>query len=401
MLFIWRLYADAFRGLPADVWRLSAGLLVNRAGTMVLPFLSLYLIRELEFETAAASAVLLVFGLGSVAGSYLGGELSGRWGALRVQLLSLGLSGAGFLWLTQVRSFLPLAVGVFVVGAVNDAFRPGGLSAVVEASPTAARTRSWGLLRLAANAGMAIGPAAGGLLAGFDYRLIFVGEAFTCWLAAIWLWRTLSGREIRVPEARAAAAGKKGPPPWKDGPFLALLGLVFLSVLVLFQAFFTLPLYLTTDYGFNEWQVGLTFAFNALLIILFEMLLIRWLEHRDHALILGFGMFLMCAGFGLLPWGRGVAFVLFAVSVWTVGEMLIFPFSNDLVAHRAAAGRTGQAMGMYTATFSVSMVLAPAIGLPMLEHVGGEVFWTAAGLIGLPTWILMSLLARSLRKPLP
>ena len=78
----------------------------------------------------------------------------------------------------------------------------------------------------------------------------------------------------------------------------------------------------------------------------------------------------------------------------------MFPFSNDLVAHRAAAGRTGQAMGMYTATFSVSMVLAPAIGLPMLERFGGEVFWTVAGLIGLPAWILMSWLARSLREPL-
>ena len=121
-----------------------------------------------------------------------------------------------------------------------------------------------------------------------------------------------------MPEARAEAAGKKGLAPWKDGPFLALLGLTFLTVLVLFQAFFTLPLYLTTDYGFNEQQVGFTFAFNALLIILFEMVLIKRLEHLDHALILGFGMFLLCGGFGLLPWGRGMGFALLAVTVWTL-----------------------------------------------------------------------------------
>ena len=396
---IWHLYAEAFRGLPADVWRLSAGLLINRAGTMVMPFLSLYLVRDLGYETAAASVVLLAFGLGSVVGSYLGGDLSVRLGTLRVQVASLVLAGICFMVVIQLQAVVLMVVAIFVAGAINDAYRPACMAAIAEASSAEVRTRAMGLMRLAANSGIAIGPAVGGLLAEIDYRLIFIGEAATCWIAALWLWRTLGGREIRVAEARVESAAVAGPTPWKDGPLLALMGLTFLAALVLYQAFYSLPLFLTSDYGLSERQVGLTFALNGGLIMVFEMVLIKWLERRDPAQVVGCGMFLMCAGFGLLPFGQGMGYAAFAVTIWTVGEMLALPFSNVLVAHRAAPGRTAQAMGMYSAIFSAAMVLAPAIGLPVLDRFGGDALWAACGVVSLPIWILMSMLARSLRRP--
>ena len=392
------IYADAFRGLPADVWRLSVGLLLNRAGTMVWPFLSLYLVRELGYSADAAAAVLFAFGLGSVAGSYVGGELSGRWGTLGVQVSSLVLAGFGFLVVPQLHSFAAVATAVFVASALNDTYRPACMAAVVEATPAKVRARAMGLMRMAANAGIAIGPAVGGLLATIDYRWIFVGDAVTCWLAAGWLAVTLRGKTLRKTEHGAGAA-TTGPPVWTDLPLMALLGLVLVASLVLLQVFNTLPLYLVADYDFDERLVGLVFAFSTALILVFEMVLIKLLERRDPAMLLGFGFFLMCAGFGLLPFGRGIAFAALAVTVWTFGEMLCLPFSNVLVAQRAAAGRTGQAMGMYSAVFSVAALLAPVIGLPVLERYGGDVLWIACGLAGIPLWIGMLVLARRLHQP--
>ena len=401
-----RIYCDAFRGLPSDVWRLSIGLLLNRAGTMVLPFLSLYLVRELGYGVDAAATVLFAFGLGSVAGSYAGGELSGRWapsqvssfgGALGVQIVSLILAGVAFLAVPTLPSFAALILVVFIASALNDAYRPACMAAVVEVSPAAVRARAMGLMRLAANAGIAVGPAVGGLLAAADYRWIFVGDAVTCWLAAAWLYFSMRGRKLRRPDTGAADATPAGPSLWSDGPFMAFLGLVLLACLVLFQVFNALPLYLVTDYDFEEPQVGMVFALSTLLIVVFEMPLIKLLERRDSAVILGFGIFLMCVGFGLLPLGHSFAFAALAVTVWTFGEMLWLPFSNVLVAQRAAAGRTGQAMGMYSAVFSIATVLAPVVGLPVLDRYGGSVLWLAAGLIGIPLWIGMAVLARGMR----
>ncbi len=403
-----RIYAEAFRGLPSDVWRLSFGLFLNRAGTMVLPFLSLYLVRELGYGIDAATTVLFAFGLGSVVGSYAGGELSGRWvssraslfgGALGVQIVSLILAGFGFLAVPNLRSLAAVTVAIFVASALNDAYRPACMAAVVEASPAAVRARSMGLLRLAANAGIAIGPAVGGLLATADYRWIFVGDAVTCWLAAAWLFFALRGRKLRRPQADAANdVAPAGPSLWTDGPFLALLGLVLLACLVLYQVFNALPLYLASDYGFSEPLIGLVYGFSTVLIVIFEMPLIKLLERRDPGVILGFGIFLMCLGFGLLPFGRGLAYAALAVAVWTFGEMLWLPFSNVLVAQRAAAGRAGQAMGMYSAIFSVATVLAPVVGLPVLDRYGGQTLWLAAGLLGIPLWIGMAALSRRMRR---
>ncbi len=390
-------YIDAFRGLPPMVWRLAAGLLVNRAGTMVLPFLGLYLVRELGFSTGATSMVLFAFGLGSVAGSYIGGVASGRWGTTKVQVGSLGLAGAGFLALGQVSSAAAMTVGVFLIGAISDAYRPACMTAAVEAAPPETQARCLGLMRLAANSGMAIGPALGGWLATIDYGLIFVGEAVTCWAAAVWLYGNLRDHTKPSRDVSEEPVGVGGS-LWRDGQFLSLLGLIFLAALVLFQVFSSLPLYLATDYGLNEGQLGFVFAFNALLIVVFEMVLIKGLEKRDPVLVLGFGLFLMCAGFGLLPLGDSLLFAAVSVTVWTLGEMLAFPFSNVLVAKIAGPNRIGQAMGMYMGVFSIGTVVAPVVGLYTLDHFGGNVLWAGAGLLGIPVWILTVVLARSLRR---
>ncbi|MEM7584550.1 MAG: MFS transporter [Acidobacteriota bacterium] len=387
-------YLDAFRGLPRLVWQLSLGLLVNRAGTMVLPFLGLYLVQELEFSTRATSAVLFAFGLGSVVGSYLGGVLVGRFTSTQVQLASLVLAGLGFLGLSRLDSLPALVVGVFVVGAVADAYRPACMTAIVEASPLEVQARCMGLMRLAANSGMAIGPALGGWLATIDYRLIFIGDGLTCLVAAAWLYRVLrkpSASTVAPPERSSSTAGSL----WRDGRFLSLLGVIFFAALVLFQIFGALPLYLAVDYRLNEGQIGLVFAFNALLIVVFEMVLIKLLERRNPGMVLAMGLFLMCFGFSLLPLGDSLMFAACTVVVWTLGEMLAFPFSNILVAKLAGPARTGRAMGMYTAMFAVASVVAPVAGLQTLDRYGGDVLWMAAGVLGLLVGILTAALARS------
>ena len=293
-----------------------------------------------------------------------------------------------------------MIVAIFVASALNDCFRPAAMAAVVEYSPEAVRPRALGLMRLAANAGIAIGPAVGGMLATLDYRWIFVGDAVTCWLAAAWLFFALRGHATRRAESGGDdSASPKGPSLWADGHFLVFLGLVLLSSLVLFQIFNALPLYLANDYDFDEPMIGLMFAFMTALIVIFEMPLIKLLERRDPGMLLGFGVFLMCVGFGLLPFGRGVAYAALAAAVWTFGEMLWLPFSNVIVARRGAtAGRTGQAMGMYSMVFSVSTVLAPVVGLPVLDRYGGQTLWLGAGLIGVPLWVAMAILARRMRS---
>lgn len=394
------LYVDAFRGLPREVWLLCGVFLINRAGTMVVPFLSLYAIDELHFTKGQTGGILAAFGLGSVLGSYFGGKLSDRLGAIRLQQWVLTLSGAAFLLLLVLRSYSGLAAGVFLVALISDAFRPAAMASVVELTPVARRTRALALVRLAVNLGMSLGPAVGGLLAEYDYRWLFVGDGVTCWLAALALFLFFRKRPRKLPVATSEEeSGDSAVLPavprsaFRDLPFLALMGLVFLLSATFFQIIGALPIYLQEGYGLSEKRIGLLLGFNALLIVLVEMFLVRVLEHRNHLVTFGFGGLLTALGLGLLPHGSTWTFALFTVVVWTFGEMIALPFGNALVAQRAGEGSSGEYMGVYSATFALAMLTAPVAGLWIYDHWGAETLWTTVGAMG-PLLLLGSLLLR-------
>src|SRR5690348_3835431 len=97
-------YREAFAGLRRPVWLLAVASLVNRAGTMVIPFLALYLTEQRGFTTTGAGQVLAVYGLGGVAASLLGGWLCDRFDPRGVMTGSLILTGLGFVALGQMES---------------------------------------------------------------------------------------------------------------------------------------------------------------------------------------------------------------------------------------------------------------------------------------------------------
>lgn len=400
MRAIGRMYVDAFRGLPADVWRLSAGLAINRAGSMVLPFLSLYLVEQLAFPAETVSGILVAYGAGSVLGSYVGGDLSGRVGPVRVQRLSLAGAGAAFLVLGQVRDPAVVLVTVFAASAINDAYRPACMASIVERSPRDLQPRAMGLARLAANLGMAIGPAVGGFLAAIDYGWLFVGEAATCWAAGLWLLFTLR-RIGPVTREAAARSAERRRALLRDLPFLGLLATVFLLAMSFFQVFFTLPLYLKQETGLGEVEVGMVFAVNAGLIALFEMILIRRLEHRDPGRMLAVGIALVAGGLTLTVLAGNLAGMLLVTAVWTAGEMLSLPYANVVVARRGGEGGAGPAMGLYSMTFSLAAIAAPAVGLFVYDRIGPDALWLAVGALGVPLTAFALWLAPHLREAAP
>ena len=388
-------YRASFAGLPREVWMLSAALLVNRAGTMVLPFLSLYLTHELELTASRAGQIIGCFGLGSMVGSFTGGWLSDRVSPLRVQQWSLFGSGIGFLAFTRLETFWSLAVGIFVVAAISDALRPAIMVSVAHYSAPESRRRSFALMRLAANLGMGIGPAVAGLLAHYGYFWIFVGDAVTCWTAGLVLVIAF-GAGIRQQDGEPEHSAPEGRSPWRDGPFLLFLLLIVLLAMAFFQVWATMPLFLRAAYNASERAIGLLLSVNALLIAFTEMLIIRSVERFDALRTVGVGAVLVGAGLALLPFGPPYSVALAAMVVLTLGEMLAMPISNTVVAERAGGGQTGRYMGIYALAFSTAFVLGPVAGTAVYERLGPEVLWFGVGVMGILLGLGFASLSRSL-----
>jgi predicted MFS family arabinose efflux permease len=393
-----RNYRDAFSGLPRPVWLLAAASLVNRSGTMVLPFLALFLTKERGFTTTGAGQVLACYGVGGVAGSYLGGWLCDRLDTRRVMGGSLLATGAGFLLLGQLTARWAIFVTIFFLSLVAESFRPANSAAIAAASPPEARTKAFALYRLAINLGMTLGPAAGGFLAARDYAWLFWADGGTCILAAglLWVFFRHDIRAIDADEMRAAVAAERS--PWRDRPFMALAFLMFLLAMATFQVVSTFPLTLRDFLRFSEARIGLALAINTLIIVLFEMVLVHRLGARDPLKVVAVGSLLFCAGLGLLPFGTGFAWVAFTVAVWTVGEMLTFPVLSGVAANRAGEANRGRYMGIFTLSFEGAFVIAPLAGTWLYQRLGPRALWSACGLLGCVLltgfWLLSGVFAR-------
>src|ERR1700733_10960620 len=187
------LYQNAYSGLSRNTWLLSIVLLVNRSGTMVIPFLTIYLTRpSMDYSIGQAGLVMGIFGLGAICGGFMGGRLTDKFGFYPLQLFTLRGGGILFIVLGQVNQFPLICLSTFLLSLVNEAFRPANSTAIAHYSKTENRTRSYSLNRLAINLGWAIGGATGGILASINYHLLFWVDGLTNIAAAILLRYFLS-----------------------------------------------------------------------------------------------------------------------------------------------------------------------------------------------------------------
>ncbi|MGD8537666.1 MAG: MFS transporter [Candidatus Aminicenantes bacterium] len=389
------LYRNAYSGLPSQSWILFAVLLVNASGMMVLFFLSLYLTRQLGFSVLQAGRALSIFGLGSLAGTYLGGWLSDRIGSTNVQKLSLFLCGVFYISLGQFHSLWSIYIMIFILSMASGLMFPANATSMARLCPPEVTTKGFALNRLANNIGATIGPAVGGMLALRNYVLLFWVDGLTC-LAAfavfLILWKSPE-EHLRVVSGEHAPSGRS---PWRDIPFLLLQPIIVIWGAIFFQLIATFPLYMREVYGLAENRIGQLIIINTLMIITLEMILIHWIGNRSLTRFIAVSFFLTGLGFAMMPLGHGFAFAALTVAVWTTGEMLSMPLLGALIAIRAGPGSQGRYMGLFSFSFSLSMILGPMIGTAVYGQYGPDVLWFGCGVMGLLLSVTFTLLSRSL-----
>jgi MFS family permease len=187
--------------------------------------------------------------------------------------------------------------------------------------------------------------------------------------------------------------------PFRDLPLLAILGLMFLLNTVTFQIAGTFPLSLRDLYGLSKAWIGLTLAVNTLIIILFEMVLVHSLSHRDPLKVAAVGAVLFCGGLALLPFGHGFGYLACTVVIWTLGEMLVFPLVTSAVAARAPEESGGTYMGLLSLSFAAAFVVAPLVGTWVYEQLGPRTLWLGCGAVGLLVGAGFQAVARATARP--
>ena len=380
---IFRAYVGSFRDLRREVWLLAFITFINRAGTMVIPFLSLYLTKNRGFSLEEVGWILTFFGLGSVAGSWLGGKLVDRIGHYKTMALSLLISGVFFIFLQFPASFWGICAGIFLVMLVADTFRPAVFVAINAYSKPQNRTRSVTLIRLAINLGFSTGPAVGGLIiAGAGYSGLFWVDGITCIMAGFLLLRLLHPKKAVENPKEVISIPKS---VMKDKPYLVFIGAMILFGFVFLQYFSTMPLYYARVHFLNEFEIGVLLGLNGFLIFLFEMPLIKYLESKARSTLFHViaGSILVAISFLLINLTGWLGIVLIGMIFLTFGEMIAFPFSNSFALTRAEGGKQGSYMALYSIAFSIGHIFGHNSGMQLIDSFGFTLTWNVMIILSL------------------
>ncbi len=375
MAHLFKLYFDSFKGLSKEVWWLALITLINRAGTMVIPFLSLYLTEDLSFTLTDVGWVMSAFGLGSVVGSWLGGKLTDKIGAYKIMVFSLIVSGFLFIGIQYVTDFTNLCLSIFVLITVADLFRPALFVALNSYSKPENKTRSVTLIRLAINLGFSAGPAVGGMIiVGIGYGGLFWVDGITCILAGLLFVKILNPKKAPVAEEKEVVNRQSA---YTDGKYLIFVIAILLYALVFMQYFSTIPLYYKDGHHLTEFEIGILFAGNGLLIFLLEMPMVKWLENngRSKEFLMIIGALLTGASFIILNMTDWTGILVVGLFLITFGEMIFFPFSNAFAMERSNRGNKGEYMALYMMAFSFAHIFSHNGGMQLIDSVGFDTTW--------------------------
>ena len=371
-------YLANFRGLSHEIWLLALVTFVNRAGAMVIPFLSLYLVNVEGFDLPHVGWIMSCFGLGSLVGTYFGGRLTDSIGFYKVILFSLFFGGIGFILLQFIDTFYGFCIGIFFLTLMTDSGRP----AIYVAADTYSRpenvTRSITLIRLAINLGFSVGPLMGGLIiANINYSSLFWIDGISCIIASFGVIALLKPKKQKDRTKPKEVVIKEGVPPYLNKLFILFFVIMVANNIAFVQYFSVMPIYYEKVHFLSEDIIGWLLFINGATIVLFEMPLIGWLDRKKVSKTMAtfWGIFLLGLSFVVLNLTNWSGVLVIAMFLMTFGEMIGFPFSNALALEMAPKGRKGSYMGLYSMSASFAHLIGHNGGMNMVNSFGYFSTW--------------------------
>ena len=372
---------ETVSGLPREFWWLWTSTLVNRLGGFVATFMAIYLTLDRGYSASYAGLVASLHGLGGVISSLGAGVMTDRVGRRPTLLIAQSSTAVFVALLGFVQHPVAIAAVAFLVGMASNASRPAVQAMIADVVRPEDRVRAFSLNFWAINLGFAVSSMAAGFIAEFSYLAGFLLEAGMTMACAIVVF-------AKLPESRPERLAKDTDEPaaglgtvLRDRRFMGVVGLSFLVALVIQQAFVGLPVAMGRA-GFTPADYGMAIAVNGVLIVVLQIPVTRFIEHRDPRRLLVVSSLLVGYGFGLTAFAGPVGVFALTVCVWTLGEIVNAPTQTGLVVRLSPTHGRGRYQGMYTMSWSMAALVAPLMSGFVIDRYGAQWLWGMCAVVG-------------------
>ncbi len=383
-----RLYHD----YPNQFWLLlGASFIDGLGGALLFPFFTLYLTARFDIGMTTVGLIFGVFSVSAITGSFIGGALSDRLGRKRMIIFGLVASAVITLLMgfaADIRLFFVAAVFVGLLANVGD---PARQAMIADLLPPRQRAEGYGLMRVVMNLAVTIGPAIGGFMAARSYLALFITDAvastITAILVALFIHETLPQRQEGEQPESVGATFRGYLDAFKDRVFMVFLVAAVLVNMVYMQMNTTLSVYLRDVHGAPIQYYGWLISMNALLVVLFQFAVARQVKRYPPLYALAAGAFLYAIGFGMYGVAGSYALFVAAMLIITIGEMIIAPIAQAVVALLAPEAMRGRYMAVFGFSWAIPAAFGPLLAGMIMDYLDPDWVWYAAfvtaGLAGL------------------
>jgi MFS family permease len=400
----WARVKGVYEDYPKPFWTLTFATFIDAVGgALIFPFLSLYITRRFQVGMTEVGILFGLYSAASIFGSGLGGALADRMGRKSMILSGLVISALSSLSIALVPSIEWFYLLVVFVGLFSNLGGPARQAMVADLLRPEKRAQGYSILRVIMNLSITIGPAIGGLLAARSYLLLFLSDATISILVAIFILRAL-------PETRPMRMEKSGEEEslfqtfkgygrvLRDRFYLSFIFGGILLMLVYMQMNTTLPVYLRDVHQISEQGYGLILSLNAGLVVLFQFFVTRKVDHRPPMLMMALGTAFYVVGFSMYGFTSTYPLFLLAMVIITIGEMIVAPVGQALVARMAPEDMRGRYMAIYGYTFTVASMTGPLLAGLVIDNFDPRILWYFAGIVGILAMMIFVLLYRQMNE---
>ncbi len=368
-------------------------------GTLLFPFFALYITQKFNVGMTEAGVILGTSALFGLFGSMAGGALTDRFGRKTLIIGGLIFSAVttlAFGLVPDIKFMYPL---VAVVGLLGHIAGPAHNAMIADILPEEKRQEGFGILRVVGNLAWIIGPSIGGIIANYNFFLLFVIDSIISCIVALLLFRLLPETK---PAAKVEAHTGQPESIWKtvlgyrvalkDLPFMAFLLASILMMIVYQQTYGSLSVYLRDVHGYGAERYGFMMTFGGLLVVLFQLSISRWLRKRPPFAMMALGTFLFMVNFTMYGLVSTYPLFLTVVAINAFGEMIIMPVSQGLAANFAPEDMRGRYMAVFGLSWSLPSTVGPGLAGYILDNYNPNLLWyiggALCGVAALGFWLL-------------
>ncbi|HSM71498.1 MAG TPA: MFS transporter [Anaerolineales bacterium] len=375
-----------YNEFPSRFWVIVLARFIDGIGnTLLFPFFALYITQKFNVGMTQAGVMLGASSLAGLFGGILGGALADKFGRRSIILFGLVFSAVSAIALGITNNLELMYIVAIIVGLVGSIGHPAHGAMVADILPEDKRQEGFGILRVVGNMSWLVGPTIGGFVASRSYLALFISDAVISCIVAVIVYRYLpeSKPEPHPDEEQKTFMQTVGGYGivLRDFAFMAFITASILMTIVYQQMYNSLSVFLRDNHGIDPQGYGFLLSTSAITVILFQFWTTRRIKRYPPFVMMGVGAVFYAVGFGLF--GFVTVFALFAMNIViiTIGEMIIMPISQALVAGFAPDDMRGRYMAVSGMTWMVPSTFGPGLAGFLLDNYNPNLLWYIGGIL--------------------